>query len=112
MFSWMYFSPNSVLGRIEAETFRGISLTLSGLRPSTSVAPSPLESTACTWPTMTPRTFTSAFAGSFSPTVSVLQVTLSKEVNFWPKIAVTSQNTSTRKPTKTGAEEAVVHEDA
>ena len=76
MFRSTYFSPNSVLGTSAAVTFSGIDLILSGLMPSVSVAPLPSDSALLTWPTMTPRTLTSALAGRFRPAVLVLSVTV------------------------------------
>src|ERR1700712_4624642 len=101
MFRSTYFSPNRVLGTRAAVTFLGIDLILSGLMPRVSVAPCPSDSALLTWPTMTPRTFTSALAGRFRPTVLVFRVTVSNEVNFWVNTALTSHTDRTSRPTKT-----------
>ena len=94
----MYFSPKSVLGRIAAVTLAGISLILSGLIPSVRVAPLPCESILLTCPTITPRTLTSAFSGSWRPIVWVFRLTLSKEMNFWVNTPLTSHTPSASRP--------------
>ena len=78
MFSSTYFSPKRVLGTSAAVTLSGIGSILSGLMPRVSVAPSPSDSALLTWPTMTPRTLTSALIGSCMPAELVVSVTSSK----------------------------------
>ena len=73
---------------------------MSGLMPSVSVALSPSDSALLTWPTMTPRTFTSALAGRLRPAVLVVRVTVSNEVNFWVKTALTSHTLRASMPMK------------
>ncbi len=73
----------------------------SGLMPSSRVAPSPSDSAFITWPTITPRTLTSALDGSCRPIVPVVRFTRSKEMNFWVKTAFTSQMPATSRPMKT-----------
>ena len=63
-----------------------------------------------TWPTITPRTFTSALAGSCMPAVLVVSVTSSNAVNFWVKTALTSQTPSDQQADEDDTEDAVVVE--
>src|SRR4051794_14558466 len=100
MTSSTYFSPNRVLGRIEAVTFFGISPILFGLMPSVRTAPLAPDFIWRTSPTITPRTLTSAREGSWSPTVSVFSLTLSKVANFWVNTALISHTASTSRQMK------------
>ena len=72
-----YFSPNSVLGTIEAVTLAGMVSIWLGNSPSVSTAPSADVSAASTSPTMTPRILTSARAGIWSPMLEVWTFTSS-----------------------------------
>ncbi len=72
-----YFSPKSVLGTIDAVTLSGIVSTWLGKSPSVSSAPSAVALMSSTSPTMTPRIFTSARAGSCSPILEVSTLTRS-----------------------------------
>ena len=67
------FCPKSVLGRIRATTFCGISLALAGCSASLMVAPLPVVLTPRTSPTMIPRSFTSAPSGQLGADVAGLQ---------------------------------------
>ena len=98
MVSSTYFSPKSVLGTSAAVTFFGIESISSGLMPRVSVAPLPSDSALLTWPTMTPRTLTSARIGSCIPAELVVSVTGSNSTNFWVKAALTSQTLSASRP--------------
>ena len=69
------FSPNRVLGRIRAVVLAGMIEAFDGSIASERVAPSPLELISRTSPTMTPRIFTSASAGSWRPMLEVLRET-------------------------------------
>ena len=72
-----YFSPKRVLGTIEAVTFSGIVSIWLGNRPRVSWAPSEVALMSSTSPTITPRIFTSARAGSCRPIFDVSTLTRS-----------------------------------
>ncbi len=69
------FSPKSVLGRMRATTFCGISLAFAGCSASRMVAPFPVVLTPRTSPTMMPRSLTSAPSASWFPMWLVFNVT-------------------------------------
>nr|WP_051802061.1 hypothetical protein [Actinocatenispora sera] len=76
-----YFCPNSVLGSIDADTLAGIRGTEPGSSATVSRAVRPSAAMSRTWPTTTPRSFTSAWRSSCSPVWSVTTVTVTAGVN-------------------------------
>ena len=78
-----YFSPNRVFGTIAPVTLAGIACSWPGKMPSFTFAPAAVALKPSTWPTITPRIFTSARSGIWSPMVEASRVTSSKWVNRW-----------------------------
>jgi hypothetical protein len=76
-----YCSPNSVLGRIWADTLLGICDVRLGFSSRVIDAPSPSDFTFFTVPTMMPRSLTSDWVSNWLPVWSAFSVTEMVGVN-------------------------------